>query len=230
MGYDISNFYFSYAWISGNGGYVFKNNNGTLDPKDVGLGNAGALKGYEFIQNLVSKDKLMKADITGDIAKGDFTAKKIGFYISGPWDVEAFQKAGINFGVAPLPTINGSSPKSFMTVQSAFVSAKSKNKTEAWDLMKYLISKSDEVVYKTGHRTPVLKASIDGNDFKNDKISSAFAEQAKLAEPMPNIPEMNAVWTPTLNNLKLLLQEKQDPTTTAKNIKSQIEEGIKQMQ
>lgn len=227
--YDINNIYFSYPWVSGNGGYVFKNNNGTLDPSNIGLGNEGAIKGYQFIQDLVVKNKVMKADTTGDIAKGNFSAKKIGLYISGPWDVETFQKSGINFAVAPLPAINGSTAKSFMTVQSAFVSAKSKNKSEAWDLMKALMAKSDDVVYKTAHRIPVFQANLDKSDFKNDKITSAFAEQAKAAEPMPNIPEMGTIWAPTLNNLQLLTQGKQDPAKTAKNISDQIADGIKQM-
>lgn len=228
--YDINNIYFSYGWISGNGGYIFKNNNGTLDPKDIGLGNEGAIKGYQFIQDLVVKDKLMNADITGDIAKGDFTAKKIGFYITGAWDIEALQKVGIPFAVAPLPTINGSPAKSFMTVQGAFVSSKSKNKSEAWDLMKYLTAKSGtDVIYKVRHSVPVLNADLEQADFKNDKIVSAFAEQAKVAEPMPNIPEMNTVWTPTGNNLKLLTQGKQDAAKTAKSILDQVADGIKQM-
>lgn len=228
--YDINNIYFSYGWISGNGGYVFKNNNGTLDPKDIGLGNEGAIKGYQFIHDLVVKDKLMNADITGDIAKGDFTAKKIGFYITGAWDIEALQKAGIPCGVAPLPTINGSPAKSFMTVQGAFVSSKSKNKSEAWDLMKYLTAKSGtDVIYKVRHSVPVLNSDLENSDFKNDKIVSAFAEQAKVAEPMPNIPEMNTVWTPTGNNLKLLTQGKQDAAKTAEKILEQVADGIKQM-
>lgn len=227
--YDINNFYFTYGWISGNGGYVFKNNNGTLDPTNIGLGNEGAINAYKWIQDLVVTHKFMKGDIKGDDAKGAFTAKKIGFYISGPWDVEAVQKAGVPFAVAPLPTINGSPAKSFMGVQSAFVSSKSKNKSEAWDLMKALIAKSGNVLYTTGHRIPVLKADLAKSDFQNDKITGAFAEQAKVAEPMPNIPEMNAVWTPAGNNISLLTQGKQDAATTAKNIVTQIADGIKQM-
>ena len=85
--YDINNFYATYGFIAADGGYVYKDNNGTLDPTDIGLGTPGAIKGYQFVQDLVQKDKLMPADITGDIAKGDFLSKNTGFYISGPWDV-----------------------------------------------------------------------------------------------------------------------------------------------
>ena len=44
------NFYFAYGIIGGMGGYVFNNNNGTLDPNDIGLNNKGAVKGTAYIQ------------------------------------------------------------------------------------------------------------------------------------------------------------------------------------
>lgn len=226
--YDINNFYFTYSWISSFGGYVFKNNNGTLDPKDVGLGNSGAKQAYQWIQDLVQVNKFMKGDIKGDDAKGAFTSGKTAFYLSGPWDVEACQKAGVKFAVAPIPQVNGADAKSFMGVQAAFVSSKSKNKTEAWDLMKALTAKSYDIVYTVGHRIPVLTADLNKDAFKNDTTTAQFAEQAKHAEPMPNIPEMNAVWTPAGNNLTLLTQGKQDAAKTAQLLVDQINQGVAQ--
>ncbi|MDZ5000636.1 extracellular solute-binding protein, partial [Clostridium perfringens] len=104
--YDVNNFFFSYAFLSAGGGYVYKNNNGTLDPSDIGLGNEGSVEGLQFITDLDNKNKLMAADITGDIAIGDFTSGKAGFYFSGPWDVAGAKEAGLNFGVIPMPTLN----------------------------------------------------------------------------------------------------------------------------
>lgn len=69
--FNIGDFYVSYGLLSANGGYVFKNDNGTLDTEDVGLGNDGSVKGLEFIKSLVD-DKLMTPDITDDIAKEKF--------------------------------------------------------------------------------------------------------------------------------------------------------------
>jgi arabinogalactan oligomer/maltooligosaccharide transport system substrate-binding protein len=224
--YEVYNFYFSWGWIAGNGGYIFKNNSGTLDPKDLGLGNNGAIKGYQFIQDLVAKDKLMKADITQDSAKGNFTQKKIGMYMSGGWDVANLKTAGVPFAVAPLPTINGNPTKSFMGVQAGFVSSKSKNKTEAWDLMKYLTANSFDIVYKSHGLTPVLNSDIAKDEFKSDKIAAAFAEQLKAAEPMPNITEMGTVWDPGKNNLQLLVQGKQDAAACGANIVKQVSTAI----
>lgn len=226
--FDINNFYISFPFIAGNGGYVFKDNGGSLDPKDIGLGNEGAKKGYEYIQNLVTKEKLMPADLKGDIASGNFKAKKTGLYISGPWDVKNFQDANVPFKVATLPQTDGKATPAFLGVQSAFVSARSKNQDEAWDLVKYLSEKSALPLFKTGNRIPVLNDALNSDEFKKDPYSQVFAEQAKSNIPMPNIPQMQAVWGPAGNNLQLLTAGKTTPEKAAEQILKQVEEGIAQ--
>lgn len=222
--YDVNNFYLSYAFLSANGGYVYKDNNGTLNPSDIGLGNEGAVKGLQFISDLVNKDKLMAADITGDIAKGDFTSGKTGFYFSGPWDVGPAKEAGRSFGVTPMPTLGGNAPQTFLGVQSGIVNENSKNKDLSWKLMEEFINKGQDIVYKTGSRIPVAKDyTVD------DEYTKVFMEQAKVAYPMPNIVEVQAMWEPANNNLKLLTSGQSDAATTAKNIVNQVEEGIKQI-
>ena len=229
--FDINNFYNSYGFVAAGGGYVYKNNNGTLDPKDIGLGNAGATAGYKFIQEMVTKNNLMKNDITGDIAKGDFQDGKVAYYISGPWDVASTKAKKLNFGVVPMPTLAGNPVKTFMGLQTAFVSSKSKNQDWSWKLLEYLADNSNDVLLNTGSRIPVSKKYVESDAFKNSanhEYMEAFSKQAENADPMPNIKEVQAMWTPAGNNLKLLTQGKVTPEDCAKNIVSQIKTGIAQ--
>jgi arabinogalactan oligomer/maltooligosaccharide transport system substrate-binding protein len=226
--FDVANFYPTYGLIAANGGYVYKNNNGTLDPTDIGLNNEGAIKGYQFIHDLVVKDKLISVDMTGDIASGEFMNGKAAFYISGPWDVKSFQDAGVNFGVVPFPTLGGNNVKSFMGVQTAFVSSKSKNQELAWDLAKYLSENTSDILLNTGNRIPVLKSVVESEEFAKNEYMLNFAEQTKVADPMPNIPEVQAMWAPAGDNLRLLMNEKLSPEECANMTVEQIKEGIAQ--
>ncbi|MCX7884524.1 MAG: maltose ABC transporter substrate-binding protein [Caloramator sp.] len=228
--YDINNFYFTYAFIAANGGYVFKNNGGALDPNDIGLGNEGAVKGYQMLADFIQKYKFMPATLKGDDAKAAFQKGKTALYISGPWDVQGFKEAGVKFSVAPLPKTNGQPTPSFVGIQAAFVNANSKNQAEAWDLMKYLVENTPMPLLKTGNRIPVLNAELEKDEIKNNNIISAFAEQAKYGTPMPNIPEMAAVWKPAGDNLTLLTAGKSKPDAVAKNIVEQVKQGIAQQQ
>jgi len=220
--YDINNFYFSYAVLAGNGAYVFKNNNGQLDPKDIGLGGAEAAKGLAMIKGLVDAG-LMKASINDDIAKGDFANKKTGLYISGPWAVsgeKGFKAQKLNFGVVELPSIEGKATPSFMGVQVGAVNSNSKNKELSMDLMKYLENNALDAVVKCG-RMPVTK---DGK--YEDTQTIGFADQVKNAQPMPNIPEMDAVWGPGGDTLKLVTTGKLAPDAAAKQMLENINKGI----
>jgi len=224
--YDVNNIYFSYPFISGNGGYVFKNNGGTYDVKDIGLGNAGAVKGYATIQDFVQKHKFMPADVTGDIAKAKFSTKATGLYISGPWDVPAM-KDKVQFKVAPLPTLEGgAAAKNFVGVQTAFVSAKSEKKDKAFELIKYISDNGFKKFLEVGARIPVVKKQLEDQAFKSNEIAASFAAIAAQGEPMPNIPEIQAMWTPANNNLKLLTQGKSSPDKVAKDVVDQITKGI----
>lgn len=219
--YDINNFYYSYAFMAANGGYVFKDKgNGNLDASNIGLGNAGSVKGLQTIQDFVTKYKFMTADIAGDKASSAFKDGKIGFYIGGPWDVAGFTKAGTKFAVAPLPGM-----PSFVGVQTSFVNAKSKNKTEAWDLIKYL-QENNSPVLKTGNRVPALNSELAKPEYKDNKITSAFIAQVKNGQPMPNIAETSTIWNPAKNNLTLLTAGKETAEEAAKALNDQVLQGI----
>ncbi|MEG1004360.1 sugar ABC transporter substrate-binding protein [Clostridium sp.] len=226
--YNLTDFYLSFGLVAANGGYVYKNNNGTLDPSDIGMGNEGAIKGYKFIQDLVLKDKVMPADISEDLAKGEFMSGKTAFYISGPWNVGAAKEAGLNFGVMPLPTLNGNETPSFMGVQVGFVSEKSANKDTAFELLTYLAEDCSNIVYEKGSRIPATKSQLESDAVKKDEYISGFVKQAEKAVPMPNIPEVQAMWTPAADNLKLLANDKITPEKCGEEIVKQIKEGIKQ--
>ncbi len=222
--FSMNEFYYTAAFVQSYGGYIFGQKNGTTDADDIGLANDGAIKAYTFLQDLVQKDKLMPADITSDIANSNFKSGDCIFYISGPWDVNGFKDAGVNFGVTKIPKINNGEAKTFLGVQSAFVSSKSKNKDSSWELLKYLKDNSSETLYETGNRLPVLKAELENDNIKNNEYSQAFIEQSKSAIPMPNISEIETVWEPLKNMTRIFNGE--DPKTVSKDIEQGIRDSI----
>lgn len=222
--YQAKDMYFSFPFITGFGGYIFKDDNGKLDPNDIGLANEGAKKGFATLERF-AKELGMKSSVDSAAAINEFKAGKIAYFISGPWDAEGLKKENVKFKVAPIPSVNGKDPaRPFMGVQAAFVNSKSKNQTEAWDLMKYLVTRTEKPIWEVGHRLPVLKDSpINAEVAKTDY--AGFAEQVKNSYPMPNIPEMQAAWK--LNDsLPTLLDAKMDANAFAdkavKDLKAQL--------
>jgi arabinogalactan oligomer/maltooligosaccharide transport system substrate-binding protein len=227
--YDINNFYYSFAFLSAGGGYVFKDNNGTLDPKDIGLGNEGAVKGWEFLQKLVTEYKFMDKAIAGDIAEGMFTQGKSAFFISGPWSVAGLKKVNLPFAVAPLPTLNGQPAKPFVGVQAAFVNAKSDHQQAAWDFIKWMSTKNGSL-YKAGNRLPVLNSVLNSAEVTGDAILNGFVLSSKNGIPMPNIPEVQTMWTPGGDTLKAVTAGQLTPQKAAEQVVTQMKDGIAKQQ
>lgn len=225
--YALNDVYFSLALIKANGGYVFKDNNGTIDTNDIGLANAGAVKGLTMINDLVTSG-IVAPSVTSDIAKGNFLNKKIGLYISGNWDVSAF-KDKVNFGVATYPQIDGKAVPTTAGVKLAVVSKNSKVKATAWEFMKYVGAKAPYIIFKQTAAIPVLKADQEKDEIKKDPITSVFAEQAKSAAPMLSVPEFGTIWEPGKQNITLMITKKQTPQQAADNIVKQVKEGIATM-
>ena len=223
--FSINEFYYGAAFVQSYGGYVFGGNNGTTNVDDIGLANDGAIKAYSYLQDLVQKDKLMPADITSDIANSSFKSGDAIFYIGGPWDISGFKDAGVNFGVVKLPKINGVDAKSFMGVQAGFVSSKSPIQDDAWSLMKYLANNTGERLYDVGNRIPVRKVELNKDQIKNNEFTQGFIAQTTSAVPIPNVPEIEAIWKPMENITRILNGE--DPATVAKDIEKAVKDGIK---
>ncbi|WP_055665773.1 sugar ABC transporter substrate-binding protein [Desnuesiella massiliensis] len=209
--YDVTNFYLSFYPIATSGGYIFKEKGEGFDVKDLGLGNEGAVKGFELIKDLTDK-KIVSASTVGDIPKANFKAGKTAFYIGGPWDVDELNKAGFNYSVEKLPSINGVPGKSLLGMQTGYVIKKSTNKELAWNLVEFLSEKEKvQELMKAGNRLPAYK----GYEYDNPKIKG-FLDQFPNAVVKPIVPEMTLVWDPMKAALESVVTGKNTPKEAAK--------------
>ncbi|MFB1049811.1 extracellular solute-binding protein [Paraliobacillus sp. JSM ZJ581] len=203
---EAANFYFTYPFFSGNGAYVFANNDGAYDISDIGLNNDGAVEGGKLMQSWFDNDYIPQ-DLTPDIMNGLFKEGKVAAVINGPWMVREYHDAlGDDLQATPLPTLdNGEHPKSFVGVKAYLLSYYSNNKEWAQDFMSYITNKENAMLYyDVAGEMPARVDSIDDPAIADDPIYSAFAEQATYGEPMPGVPAMQQIWDPINNALSFI--------------------------
>ncbi|WP_273365245.1 maltose ABC transporter substrate-binding protein [Alicyclobacillus herbarius] len=226
--YDQANLYFDYALIGGMGGYVFKNDDGSLNPNDIGLANSGSVQAFALMHDMDTKYHWMTPSTNGAVAKAKFTAGKLGMYISGPWDIPDIKKANIDFGVVLWPTLpNGHAATPFMGVQTVIVNAKSKTQAADWSLAEELTSSAAETKYfNDAQQIPARKSLQQSETVQSDPYFKVFAEQTKTAVPMPNIPQMQAVWN-AMSVITNIINGKVSPEQGAKDLVKNIQKGIR---
>ncbi|GBF10635.1 maltose ABC transporter substrate-binding protein [Tepidibacillus sp. HK-1] len=224
---EVGNFYFVYSLIGGYDGYVFGQNN--TDPSDLGINSEGAIKAGQLLQRIHNEILPLKnEDMTYDVKQSLFNEGKLMFNMDGPWAVDAHRQAGVNFGVAPLPKLdNGKYPTSFSGIQAAFVNAYTKYPNAASLLAKFM--SSEEMLLKFYEMTgelPPRKSLIEKPEIKDNEITAGFLKQAERSIPMPNIPEMQSVWTPAGAAFVTIWNDNTDVKTALDAAVQQIKEGI----
>jgi arabinogalactan oligomer / maltooligosaccharide transport system substrate-binding protein len=225
------NFYFAHGLIGGMGGYVFNNNDGTLDPKDIGLNNEGAVEGTEFIQKWYT-DKLFPNGIIGEnggsALDGLFQEGKVASVMNGPWSFQPYKDAGVNIGMAALPTLpNGDHVKTFMGVKGWHVSAYSKNQEWATKFIDFITSdENSKYRFEQTQEVPTNVALVEDPAIAENEGAKAVAEQSQYAVPMPNIPEMAEVWKPMADALQTVVTGKSEPKAALDSAVEQIKANI----
>ncbi|MGB0452078.1 MAG: maltose/maltodextrin ABC transporter substrate-binding protein MalE [Bacteriovoracaceae bacterium] len=220
--YDYANFFFSFPILSAAGGYVFKNDGSGLNVSDVGLNNQGALTGAKFLARL-SKTGVIPSSTDRSIAFDKMKNGKLAATIDGPWSIADLKRSKINYGVAPIPTLAGQKPKPFVGTHGFMIRRSSENKELAKELIEnYFLSKEGiATMYKEDPRGP-SRLDVLAELSKTDKDLKAFMESASHGIPMPNVPEMGAVWASAGGALKMIVTGQEKPKTALDQAVNQI--------
>nr|WP_297357088.1 maltose/maltodextrin ABC transporter substrate-binding protein MalE [uncultured Caldimonas sp.] len=210
--WDYNNTYFTWPLLAANGGYAFKQKaDGTYDPTDTGVNNAGALKGAELLAKMVKDGVMPKGAGYADMEAG-VNQGKIAMMINGPWSWDNLRKSKINFGVAKIPMVDGKKAAPFVGVLGAMVSKASPNRDVAVEFIEnYMLTvkglKTIDADVPLG--TPASKAFFA--ELKSNPNIQATMASAQDGAPMPNNPEMGRFWSSMQSALQNLTEGRQSP-------------------
>jgi maltose/maltodextrin transport system substrate-binding protein len=128
--------------------------------------------------------------------ESQFAAGKTAMMINGPWAWDNVKKAKIDFGVGAIPAVApGLQSKPFVGVLGCMITAPSKNKDIAREFIENHLLKVDSLKIISADvplGTPANKAYFA--ELSADPNIAATMANAKVGEPIPNIPEMGRVW------------------------------------
>lgn len=183
--------YYSAAWIHGFGGSII-DSSGTPFPDAQAVQDALAYH-LKFV-------KLMPGETEYNTVNTLFLEGKADATIGGPWMVPSAREAGIDLGIAPMPTVDetGLALAPYSGVQGVHVlKAAAERKTAS---VKQLLAALAKPEIGTSLALASGCAPANGNCYDDarvaeDALVQAMRQTAEIAVPMPNIPEMDVMWT-----------------------------------
>lgn len=208
LAYSYGDFYYHAALMNGFGGGVF--GPGTTPT----LNSSQNVKSVEQMMKWADKDGIMPSEPSTALITSLFNEGKAAMVFSGPWFLGEIAK-GVDYGLAPLPALDeagGKPMRPWMTVEGVYISAQSKHKDAAFELMKFLTStESARVLALEGRQSPANQGVYADAKVSGDAQLKAFRDQVEVAVPMPNVPEMSMVWSPATSAMNAILKKASTP-------------------
>lgn len=135
--------------------------------------------------DLVSQDKISPVGLTGAEADTVFSAGKAAMEMNGPWAAPGYKSAGIDLGIAPIPTgVNG--PVTLGTSGPIGVSAKSAHQAEAQQFLAYYTGKIAQVKFSLGQGFPSFRTDLASDpQLAANPIVKVFTDQVSGARLYP---------------------------------------------
>ncbi|MDE1548195.1 extracellular solute-binding protein [Jeotgalibaca caeni] len=192
-------FYHSYGLLAGFGGYVF-GEDGT-DTTDIGLNSPEAIEAISYAQTWFQEywpQGMLDKTTSGNFIDDQFVGGNTVAVINGPWAAAAYRDGGIDFGVAPVPTLpNGEEYAPFAGGKAWIISSYTEVDELAQEWLNYVTNEENMMLLFEEHTNEIpanQTARQTIQDAGDNELAVAVIEQYNTAVPMPNIPEMAEVW------------------------------------
>lgn len=218
--------YTSYAFQTSFGAPIFEQDADGSYTTEVGLGGEGGLAYAQWLYDNGSAGTGYFTDtVDYDIGNELFATGESPFIVQGPWTIPTYTDAGVNVVVGPIPAAGDETAAPFVGVQGFYLSSQSSNALLANEfLTSYMASdEAQQALYDADPRIPALTAVAES--VADDPIQAGFLASAQNGVPMPNIPEMGAVWD-FWNPVQIALINGEDPETVWPEMVSNIESAI----
>lgn len=218
--------YTSYGFQTSFGAPVFQQDESGSYTAEVGLGEQGGLDFAQFLYDNGSAGTGYFTDtVDYDIGNELFASGQSPFIVQGPWTIPTFTDAGIDVAVGPVPSAGSETAAPFVGVQGFYLSAQSSNALLANEFLTNYMStdEAQQALYEADPRIPALTAVAE--EVASDPVIAGFLESAQNGVPMPNIPEMGAVWD-FWNPVQIALINGEDPATIWPTMVGNIETAI----
>ena len=185
--------YYAAGWINGFDGTILS------DDGTPGLDSEETIAALKYHKKFVD---LMPGETEYATVNTLFKEGMAHATIAGPWLIPTVRESGMDVGIAPMPVIDetGTPISPYMGVQGIQVLKNAaERKPEAVEKVLRVLMKDEvgiELAMASGC-APAKESCYEQESVTDDEVVMAMKETAENAVPMPNLPEMDVMWTVT---------------------------------
>lgn len=199
--------YHVYPLVTAFGGYYYDE-----DRDAVGVNSDGTVEGFKFLFSRVMPYMFTK-DLGHEAQLSLFEEGKAPCIVTGPWNMPRIKERVARIAVAPIPEIDGKTPKPFSGVKLLWVTKAAeadKNRLYASILFALWFTLNDNVIKTLMDEAGFIPVKVSMVDYlranaEKYPIILGFSSSLANSVPMPKSVKMAKVWGPVAEALSSLI-------------------------
>ncbi|PYE56532.1 ABC transporter substrate-binding protein [Deinococcus yavapaiensis] len=228
-------------WVGSRAAYaaILQNGGSLTDSKgNANFNSAKAVSAVQYLVDLVQKEGVARKNSTEEAELAAFSQGKVCFFPSGQWYLDRFEQQKMNFGVAFMPRIGGSTrdaawgASSHLTLPRQPQGYDANKRAAALAFIGYLSGAASNLTWTSTGSMPTQKAVASNPKLANSRVSGVFDRVGSLYATS-GFPWMGQVlgpfdqaWEAAYLGKKSVQQALNDGVTEANK---QIEQARKQL-
>jgi maltose/maltodextrin transport system substrate-binding protein len=209
--WDYTNAYFTWPLLAAGGGYAFKPRaDGGFDVRDTGVANEGGVRGAALLERLIKQGAMPAgsgyAEMEAAVAQG-----RVAMMINGPWAWVNLKRVGMDFGVAPIPTVGGHVARPFIGIKGLMINRATKQRELAVEFIeRWLLAPEGLRAIDRAEPIGAPASRAYFNELSSDARIAGIMASARDGVPTPAVPEMGRFWAAMKTSLTTLAEGRQN--------------------
>lgn len=216
--------FFFIPFLTGFGGWVMDDDgNPTLD-------NQTTVDAIRFVLHL-RDNNLIPAEADYDVAETLFMEGRAAAIINGPWAWAGYERAGIDFGIAPIPAISqtGLPAAPMVAVKGYSINVNIDDEMIPYvaEVLQYLTDAEMQYEMAVHLATiPTVRSVLESDVIENNPMLVQSMEAMEDGRLMPVAPQLRQIWDGMRGPYQLIMNGAVTPEEGARLMQADIEKRI----
>ena len=176
-----------------------------------------ALETYKMFQDMAKDGYAVATEKSGS---DEFESGQTAMFVYGAWAVKKYTEAGVNFGLAKLPSFGTEKSASILSSSGVAIAKSNKNKEAAWEFVKYWTDEENNKS-RIGTEFPVLVSVVESEKILDKPEYAPFYEMLDQSGEYTPASFIMDKWSEVSEKLELAFEEMYNPSSY-KDVKEAI--------
>ena len=176
-----------------------------------------ALETYKMFQDMAKDGYAVATEKSGS---DEFESGQTAMFVYGAWAVKKYTEAGVNFGLAKLPSFGTEKSASILSSSGVAIAKSNKNKEAAWEFVKYWTDEENNKS-RIGTEFPVLVSVVESEKILDKPEYAPFYAMLDQSGEYTPASFIMDKWSEVSEKLELAFEEMYNPSSY-KDVKEAI--------